>query len=193
MRSVLKIGTLNLGIAVATAAFAGFLAGAPAHAQLVPSSEATTVSATINAIDFTTRQVRLAAPSGYMLTLTAGPSVDLSKFSATEKVVATYARSVAFAVSMPGAPLTADDTAKFNGQDVTTDAGKVKMATVSGTITGINLAAHSIDVVDPTGGAVFTVDVIDPDRIAMLSHLKVGDTVTAMVSPQTIISMEKAS
>ena len=52
------------------------------------------------------------------------------------------------------------------------------------------MAAHSIDLVNPSGGGVVTIDVTDPKRIAMLSDLKVGDTITAVVSQALAVSIE---
>jgi hypothetical protein len=55
------------------------------------------------------------------------------------------------------------------------------------------MAAHSVDLVNPSGGGVYTVDVTDPERIKMLGSLKVGDTVTAVISQALAVSIEPAS
>jgi hypothetical protein len=68
----------------------------------------------------------------------------------------------------------------------------VSKTEVSGLVVGIDLAAHSIDVVNPTGGGVYTLDVTDPARIAMLPQLKVGDTITAVISQALLISVVPA-
>ena len=59
-----------------------------------------------------------------------------------------------------------------------TAPGGIGVATqkINGLVVGINLAEHSLDIVNPSGGGVYTVDVTDPARQAMLSSLKVGDT-----------------
>ena len=54
------------------------------------------------------------------------------------------------------------------------------------------MAAHRLDLVNPSGGGVFTIDVTDPSRIAMLGSLKVGDTITAVVSQAVAGSVEPA-
>ena len=56
-----------------------------------------------------------------------------------------------------------------------------------------NLAAHSVDLVDPTGGGIHTVTVTNPARIAALSKLKVGDTMTAVVSHAVAVEVTPAS
>ena len=58
---------------------------------------------------------------------------------------------------------------------------------------GIDLPAHSIDTVDPSGGAVRTIVVTDPARIALLSELKLGDTITTVVSQAIAVSIQPAS
>jgi len=63
---------------------------------------------------------------------------------------------------------------------------------VSGTVVAKHMASNSLDVVSPGGGGVYTVHVTDPARIAMLSEIKVGDTITAVVSDAMAVSIEKA-
>ena len=68
----------------------------------------------------------------------------------------------------------------------------VRLTRVSGTVVGIDLAAHSVDLVNPSGGGIYTVDVTDPARVALLSTLKLGDTVTAVISQALAVSIEPA-
>jgi hypothetical protein len=68
----------------------------------------------------------------------------------------------------------------------------VSLTKISGTVVGMDLAAHSIDVVNPSGGGIYTIDVTDPARIAMLSHLKIGDRVTAVISQALAVSIQPA-
>jgi hypothetical protein len=69
----------------------------------------------------------------------------------------------------------------------------VHLTKLQGLVVGIDMAAHSIDVVNPSGGGVYTIDVTDPARIAMLSQLKVGETITAVISQALAVSIEPAS
>lgn len=64
---------------------------------------------------------------------------------------------------------------------------------MSGLVVAIDMAAHSVDLVNPSGGGIYTVEVTDPERIAMLSQIKVGDTITAVVSEALAVSIEPAS
>jgi hypothetical protein len=56
----------------------------------------------------------------------------------------------------------------------------------------VDLAAHSIDIVNPSGGGIYTIDVTDPSRQALLGNLKVGDTITAVVSQALAVSITPA-
>ena len=58
----------------------------------------------------------------------------------------------------------------------------VQVVKISGTVVGVDLPDNSLRVVNPSGGRVVTIDVTDPARIAMLPKLKVGDTISAVVS-----------
>ena len=63
---------------------------------------------------------------------------------------------------------------------------------VQGLVVGIDEAAHSLDLVNPSGGGIYTIEVTDPARIAMLSQVDVGDTITAVVSQALAVSIEPA-
>jgi hypothetical protein len=49
----------------------------------------------------------------------------------------------------------------------------------------------SFDVVDATGGGVYTIMVLDPMKAGMLNALEVGNAVTVALSPLTVTTMEK--
>ena len=63
---------------------------------------------------------------------------------------------------------------------------------VSGTVVGIDLAAHRLEIVNPSGGGILTIDVDNASRLEMVSRLKVGDTVTAVVSQAVAVSIQPA-
>jgi len=169
----------------------------PTISNAVPESEAVTLHAKITAIDPSTRAVTLAGASGHQVTVTAGPAVRLEMLKVGDRVNAKYYRSVAFAVTPPqggnGVPVSDDQVTQVLAQPVQAPGGVgVRVTKVSGTVVGVDLAAHSIDVVDPSGGGVYTLDVTDPSRIAMLGSLKVGDTITAVISQALAVSIEPA-
>ena len=53
--------------------------------------------------------------------------------------------------------------------------------------------ATSFDVVDATGGGVYTIQVANPTRQAAIQLLNVGDSVTVVVSPPTLVSVAECS
>jgi hypothetical protein len=68
----------------------------------------------------------------------------------------------------------------------------IAVITIAGTVVGIDLSSNTIELVNPSGGRVWSVDVTDPARQAMLSTLNVGDTITAVVSQQLAVSITPA-
>ena len=169
----------------------------PAIANVVPESEHVTVQARITAIDRTTGAVTLRSRSGSSATVIAGPAVRLDLLKPGQTVNADYYRSVGFVVTSPqggrGTPISNGRVTAMLAQPLHSPGGvAIRVAQVSGTVVGIDRAAHSIDVVSPSGGGVYTLDVTDPARIAALPLLKIGDTVTAVVSQAIAISITPA-
>lgn len=165
--------------------------------NLIPESESATLQAKITAINTKTRTVTLVGASGDKVTLTAGPAVRLEKLRVGDRVNAQYYRSVAFMVRPPtggnGTPATDDQITQLVAQSAQAPGGVgVRLTRISGAIVGIDLAAHRVDLVSPSGGGIYTIDVTDPSRIAMLGSLKVGDTVTAVISQALAVSIERA-
>jgi hypothetical protein len=172
--------------------------GNPVLSNIIPESEAVTLQARITAIDPTKRWVTLAGASGHQITVVAGPNVRLEMLKVGDRVNAKYYRSVGFVVNPPtggsGVPVNEDTIAQIIARPVQAPGGVgVKLTKISGTVVGVDMAAHSVDLVNPSGGGVYTIDVTDPARITMLGSLKVGDTVTAVVSEALAVSIEPAS
>jgi len=170
----------------------------PVLQNVIPKSEAAVFQAKIEKIDVKTRQIWLVSSSGTALTVVAGPAVRLNLLAPGQIVTATYYRSVAFYVSGPkggnGTPVSNNAIAQAAARPAQAPGGiAVQVVRISGTVVGLDLAAHRISVVNPSGGGVHTIDVTDPQRIAALSSLKVGDTITAVVSEVLAISVKPAS
>jgi hypothetical protein len=201
------------GVAVATVAAAAFVHPSgptyqavihqawaeanPVISNAIPASEAVTLQAKIAAIDPGTRAVTFVGANGHQVTVTAGPAVRLEMLKVGDNVDAQYFRSVGFMVSPPrggsGTPISEDQMTQMVAQRVEAPGGVgIRLTKVSGTVVGIDLASHSIDVVNTSGGGVYTIDVTDPSRIAMLEQLKVGDTITAVISQALAVSIQPA-
>ena len=171
--------------------------GNPVMTNVIPASESVRLRATITAINPATRAVSLRGQSGETFTVTAGPVVRLELLKVGDKVDVQYYRSVAFMVRPPsggsGTPVSDDQMTQLIAQPAEAPGGVgVRLTKISGTVVGIDLAAHRVDLVNPTGGGIYTIDVTDPSRIAMLGSLKVGDTITAVVSQAVAVSIEPA-
>jgi hypothetical protein len=169
----------------------------PTVSNLIPPSESATINARITSINRGTRAVTLAGASGERVTVTAGPAVRLEKLKVGDRVTMQYYRSVAFMLNAPtggnGTPVNNDQIAELIAQPAQAPGGVgVRLTKISGTVVGIDMAAHRLDLVNPSGGAIFTVDVTDPSRIAMLGSIKVGDTITAVISQAVAVSVEPA-
>lgn len=162
-------------------------------ASPVPLPAAVTLHAKITALDPASRAVTLTGAGGQSVTLTAGPAVRLDQLKVGDTVNAQYYRSVAFLVTGPGGTAPANAGVAAAERPVKGPGGVVfTRVRISATVVGIDLAAHSLDVIDPSGGAVRTIVVTDPRRIAVLPTLKVGDTVTATVSQALAVSITPA-
>lgn len=169
----------------------------PSFTNVIPESETATLHAKITAINTKTRAVTLTGASGQKVTLTAGPVVRLEMLKVGDRVNVQYYRSVAFLVKPPaggnGTPVTDDQITQVVAQPAQAPGGVgVRLTKISGTVVGIDMAAHRLDLVNPSGGGIVSIDVTDPSRIAMLGSLKVGDTVTAAISQAVAVSIEPA-
>ncbi len=170
--------------------------GAPMQ-NVVPQSEEVTLQAKITAINPSTRAVTLKGPKGDKVTVTAGPNVRLEMLKVGQTVNAQYYRSVAFVVNPPqggmGVPVSNDQFTQVTAQPVTAPGGVVlQLVKISGTVVGVDLSDNSISIVNPSGGQVYTIDVTNPARAAMLPSLNVGDTITAVVSQTLAVSITPA-
>jgi hypothetical protein len=61
---------------------------------------------------------------------------------------------------------------------------------LKGVVTQLN-GPSSFDLVDASGGGVYTIQVTNPARVALVQQLKVGDTVTVDVTPLILTSVAK--
>ena len=61
---------------------------------------------------------------------------------------------------------------------------------VTGTVVAVDLANHTISLVDPSGGMVHVFNVTDPRRQAALKRVKVGDSLTAIGTEAFAIALE---
>jgi len=167
----------------------------PVLKNVIPESASMTLQAKITAINPSTREVTLRGRSGNTVTVTAGPVVRLNMLKIGDTVNAQYYRSVAFGISAPKggneAPRSKDGMVELADQPAEAPGGVgVRLIRVQGLVVAIDRAANRFDVVNPSGGGVYTIEVTNPERIAKLSEVNVGDTITAVVSQAVAVSIE---
>lgn len=164
-----------------------------ASSGVIPASAEITLVAKIKSIDTATRQLVVAGRDGDAVTLEAGPAVRLQLLKKGDTITVKYYRSVAFAFSAPGAVVPPNAMAAVVARPVSAPGGvALRLTRISGLVVGVDLSSDSVELVSPSGGAVHTVVVTDPARIALLPQLQVGTTVTAVVSETLAISVEPA-
>lgn len=162
--------------------------------NVVPGDAAVTIHAKITAIDLAKRQVTLTGRSRTPVTVTAGPAVRLEMLKVGDTVDAQYYRSVAFLISEPGESVPEDTIQQTIARPVQVPGGVgIQTTMISGLVVGIDLGAHSVDLVSPQGGEIHTVTVTDPARQAKLPSLNVGDKITAVVSESLAVWIQPAS
>ncbi len=168
----------------------------PVVPSMIPEAAAQTVYAKIVNIS---RAVTLNTVDGGTLSVIAGPQVSLEKLDARDRVDVHYYRSVAFMVAKgtgtPGGEainLPPDQAGLLAWHEQVQIPGgtNVPMTHVVGLVVGVNPGSQRVDVVNPNGGAVYSIQASDPSRAAMIASLKVGDVVTAVISPPIATSIE---
>jgi Cu/Ag efflux protein CusF len=189
---------------IAAAALATSLAGfaAPCLGQAggpvagVGQSGAVTVRATVKSIDLATRHVTLVGPEGNPFTLKIGDLArNLDQVHVGDQVRAAYYRSVVFVLSAPNAPLPADSIAAAAASAPKGDlpaGAAMNRVTITGLVVGVDPAAHTLQMIDPTGGEIHTIAVTDPQRQAQLQNIKVGDTITTYITEALLVSVDRA-
>jgi hypothetical protein len=183
-------------LAVTAVALPAFLS-APAAAQpnptlpSIPQAMTQTVRAKITGIDAPARKIALQGADGRTVTVTAGPLVRLEMLKVGNTVTATFYRSVAFELSKQTTNAPPDGEVVALDRRAEGPGGvAVSLFRISGLVVGKDTVSNSLDVVNPTGGGVYTVQVTDPSRIAMLQEVKVGDVITAVISDTLAVSVE---
>ena len=188
---LMTVGVLLLGVPALTG---------PAHAQAtsalggVGESQTVTLSAKVKAVNLKTRDVTLVKPTGEVFTVHAGDSVQrLAEIKPGQTVVAHYYTSVAYVISKGNAntPENMALIASAKADKTQLPGGVVAERTVvTGTVVGIDMSAHQLQLVNPTGGRIITIDVKDPQRQKDMAMLNVGDRLTIVTTQALAIAID---
>lgn len=159
-------------------------------------TDTVSVRATVKSVDLKTRMVTLVGPQGETMTMKAGDQVqNLAQVKPGDVVVARFYDSVAYVVAPAGTKLPENAMAIAEAQAAPGErpAGGVgAKIIVTGLVVGINPVAHTISLVNPAGGEIRTLTVKNPQYQQMMSMIKVGDTITTVISEALVAAVEPA-
>jgi hypothetical protein len=174
----------------------------PARAQAsgmfgVADTDTVSERATVKAVDMKTRTVTLVGPKGETTTLKVGDQVKNLALKPGDTVVARFYDSVAYVVAPAGTKLPEDAMAIAEAQAAPGERPAGGVGTkiiVTGLVVGVNPVAHTISLVNPppAGGEIRTLTVKNPQYQQMLPQIKVGDTITAVISEALVVAVEPA-
>jgi hypothetical protein len=160
----------------------------------IGQSDTFVLRATVKAIDLPSRMVTLVGPQGNVVSLKVGEEVrNLPQVNPGNKVLVRYHGSITYVLSPRGAQLpkdtlTAAGTRAAPGE-MPAGAAAAKLV-VTETVIGVDQASHTLQVVNPSGGLVQTVAVTTPEGQQNMKLIKVGDTITAVVSEAVAVAVE---
>jgi hypothetical protein len=178
-------------------AFAVTPPGALSASRTVENSVQTkTATVTIKSIDVPNRQVVVVSPSGEVFAMKVPQQVhNLGQVKVGDKVRVTHTIESEIMISSPNTPLPPDAQATLTARAAKGElpAGVVaNHIVVTGAVLAIDMANHTLKVVNPQGGQVHTITVRRADRQKAMANLKVGDKITAYVTESVLISVHPA-
>jgi hypothetical protein len=153
------------------------------------SSEMRTETATVEAIDASTRTLTLKKADGSYLTTVAGP--DITRFDEVklgDTVNVRYYENVVIRVKRPGESDVMSSVKGTTGSEQVLPGGtRAKQVTITATITAIDPAAPSITFTGPNGWK-YSSKVQDTEALA---KVKVGDKVDIVWTEAMLVSVER--
>ena len=153
------------------------------------SSEMRTETATVEAIEASSRTLTLKKADGSYLTTVAGP--DITRFDEVklgDTVNVRYYENVVIRVKRPGESDVVSSVKGTTGSEQVLPGGtKAKQVTITATITAIDPAAPSITFTGPNGWK-YSSKVQDTEALA---KVKVGDKVDIVWTEAMLVSVER--
>ena len=161
-----------------------------APAKSTAAMNSVSVTATVTAIDQTTRAVTIKTTDGKDYSFIAGDAVkNLAQVAVGDIVTATYTEALLYEVKSGGTTWRIADHGNLQGGGGDKPAGMVgQKTTVTVVITAIDTATPSVTFKGPAGN-VRTIKVQQPEK---LTGVKVGDTVDITYVESVAVSVEKA-
>jgi Cu/Ag efflux protein CusF len=179
----------RLVVGIIAAAFLVSMARTAMAQTKTVSSEMRTETATVEAIDPSTRTVTLKKPDGTIVSVVAGPDIQrFAEVKVGDKVNARYYENLVIRLKRPGEPEVDSLTKGTTGSEQTLPGGtKARQLTITATIAAIDVNVPSITFTGPNGGR-YTSKVQDP---AALAKVKVGDKVEIVWTEAVLVSLER--
>ena len=173
---------------VAAAVLVTMARTAMAQARTV-TSEMRTETATVEAIETSSRTVTLKKADGTFVQTVAGPDIQrLEEVKIGDTVNVKYYENVVIRLKRPGEPDVASGTRGTTGSEQALPGGtRAKQVTITATITAVDPSTPSITFTGPNGWK-YTSKVQDPTA---LEKVKVGDRFDIVWTEATLVSVER--
>jgi Cu/Ag efflux protein CusF len=173
----------------------------PASAQapdgkVVGEADTIMMRATVKSVDYQERTLTLVEPSGAAKTLKVGDEVrNFQQIQPGDEVVVRYSEAVALVIAPPGSKIPEDQLALAGARAAKGEkpaGGAAERIVVTGIVTSVDPSANKISLVDPGGGKIQTLSVKNAEYQSMLGSIKVGDTITAIISQAVVAAVQPA-
>lgn len=162
--------------------------GNPVATNVIPEGGSFATQGRVTAV--TANSITIMPASNRALPMTVAHGVSLHGISVGDHVSTHYSRSVAITIAPPSARPARISTEAI-GQLMRTPGGVGPEAMVlQGIVTKID-SPTSFEIVNSTGGGVYTIHVTDPARVAQLREIGVGDTITVSVGPLVLTAIAR--
>jgi hypothetical protein len=163
----------------------------------IAHTESVSARAVVKSIDLPTRTVTLETSGGGTMVLKVGDEVqNLPQVHPGDTVIAHYYTSSAYVLAPAGTKLPDDSLTVAGARAAPGEkpAGALgsKMV-VTGLVVGVDPTAHTVSLVDPGGGRIRSVDVVTAEGQQSMKMIKVGDTITAIITEAVLVGVEPAS
>lgn len=174
----------------------------PAFAQAsdmggIAHTESVSARAVVKTIDLQTRTVTLEEAGGNTIVLKIAEEVrNLPQVRPGDTVIAHYYTSSAYVLAPPGSQLPDDSLTATGARAAPGEKPGAVVGSklvVSGLVVGVDPSLHTVSLVDPTGGGVRTMNVVTPEGQQSMKLIKIGDTITAIMTTAVLIGVEPAS
>jgi Cu/Ag efflux protein CusF len=165
---------------------------APMPGQMV--GQLVSGSATVQKVDLAKRELTLKAKDGKPFMVSVPERVqNLENLKPGDQINVDYYQSLSMSMEKPGAAPMAPRIETFRQPSTGTLPGGLQGQQITGTvkITKIDSAKNEITIEGPSG-QTDTVTIKDPQQLAMLKKLKVGDQIQLTYSEAVLVSMTPA-